>query len=338
VTPALMLSALLAATAAAAPAATGGPILKDGVEITIQLASGGAQSSVTQVGLDIEATTSDVATRFGFHSLRATADVDCARGVNRFVNAVAYDQPGFGGTGTPRNITGAWVAPTPDSFMAPVLARVCAGQKVAAAGPPPVVREMAQPAPAKTGPAARAAPQAGRLPVVSAAPQAAPAPQVAPQAVQQAAADASAPSAPAPSPPLVVKMGAPAQTSGYATSAAAAPSAPAAPQVASYIPKVAGDRVAQVAASANLDDAQKVLRQIKPLIAAPLTTTIEQAVVGTAHVYRADVVGFRTAEDAKAFCRSAAHWSKTCWVRAKGEGIAPAPKPAEHLRAAKRAG
>jgi hypothetical protein len=110
----------------------------------------------------------------------------------------------------------------------------------------------------------------------------------------------------------------------------------AAPQTAAYVPKVAGDRVAQVAASANLQDAEKVLRELRRLIEPPLTTSIEQAVVGTSHVYRADVVGFQTAADAKAFCRSAAQWSKTCWVRAKGD--APAPKPAEHLRAAKRAG
>ncbi len=92
-----------------------------------------------------------------------------------------------------------------------------------------------------------------------------------------------------------------------------------------------------MAASPNVHDAEKVLRELRPLIAAPLTTTIEQAVVGGAHVYRADVVGFATAGDAKAFCKSAAPWSKTCWVRAKGDTAAPA-KPAERLRAAKRAG
>jgi len=331
VTPALLLSALLAAAPAAvlaaAPAAAGGPILKDGVEITILLASGGSQSAETQVGLDIEATTNEAATRFGFRSLRAVADVDCAHSVNRFVSAEAYDQPRFGGAERPRTVTGAWVAPTPDSFMAPVLARVCANQKVAPAGPPPVVKEMAQPAPAKV---------AAPLPIVRALPPAAPAPQAGPQVASQAAPQPAAgvapPSAPPPSPPLVVKMGAPTQAAVYA------PSAPAAPQAASYIPKVAGDRIAQVAASASLQDAQKVLRELKHLVEPPLTTTIEQAVVGTAHVYRADVVGFQTAADAKAFCRSAAQWSKTCWVRAKGDAPAPAPKPAERLRAAKRAG
>lgn len=332
--PALLLSALLAATSAAAPVTATGPILKDGVEITILLASGGSQSPVTQVNLDIEATTGDAATRFGFHSLRAVADVDCARGVNRFVSAEAYDQPAFGGPGRARTVTGVWVTPTPDSFMAPVLARVCTGQTVAAAGPPPVVREMAQPAPPKVTsppPTARALPPAAPPP---AAPQAAAqAPAQAPvQVASEAPPPAAADAAPPPTPPLVVKMGA------APAAAASAPRAAAAPQTAAYVPKVAGDRVAQVAASADLHDAEKVLRELKPLIAPPLTSTIEQAVVGSAHVYRADVVGFQTAADAKAFCRSAAPWSKTCWVRAKGDAPAAAPKPAEHLRAAKRAG
>jgi hypothetical protein len=325
VTPAFLLSALLAATAAAAPPTSTGPILKDGVEITVLLASGGSQTAVTEVGLDIEATTNESATRFGFHSLRAVADVDCARGVNRFVSAEAYDQPGFGGAGRSRTVTGAWVAPTSDSFMAPVLARVCGGQKVAAAGPPPVVKEMAQPAPAKVSVpplTARTLPPAAAAPAVQLAPQAAP--QVASQA---------APSAPPPpAPPLVVRMDAAAP----AAPAQRAYSPEAAPQPAAYTPKIAGDRVAQVAASANLQDAEKALRELKRLIEPPLTSKIEQAVIGSAHVYRADVVGFQTAADAKAFCRSAAPWSKTCWVRAKGD--APAPKPAEHLRAAKRAG
>ena len=335
-TPALLLSALLAAAPAAAPASGAGPILKDGVEITILLASGGAQSAVTEVSLDIEATTSEAATRFGFHSLRAVADVDCEHGENRFVSAQAYDQPGFGGPGRARTVTGAWVTPTPDSFMAPVVARVCANQKMAAAGLPPVVKAMAPPAPPK----ASAPTRAGALPKVTSPPPSAqalpPAQPLPPAAPQVASADApttpppaAAPSPP-PTPPLVVKMGAAAPPATHAYSPAAAP------QTAAYIPKVAGDRVAQVAASASLQDAEKVLRQLKPLIAAPLTTNIEQALVGTAHVYRADVAGFQTAADAKAFCRSAAQWSKTCWVRAKGD--APAPKPAEHLRAAKRAG
>ena len=66
---------------------------------------------------------------------------------------------------------------------------------------------------------------------------------------------------------------------------------------------------------------------LRPLIAAPLTTTIEQAVVGGTHVLRADVVGFSSAADAKAFCKSAAEVSKTCWVRARATPPPLRPSP-----------
>ena len=125
----------------------------------------------------------------------------------------------------------------------------------------------------------------------------------------------------------------------FSSAPAGAAPASAAP---SFIPRVAGDRIAQVAASASQHDAEKVLRELKGLIAPPLTTTIEQAQVGAAHVYRADVVGFASAAEAKAFCKSVAQISKTCWVRAKGDEPAkPAAKPAkpaERLRPAKPVG
>jgi hypothetical protein len=108
---------------------------------------------------------------------------------------------------------------------------------------------------------------------------------------------------------------------GASSAPAAAPSAP------SYIPHKAGERIAQVSASPSQQQAEKVLRQLRPLVGPPLTTTIEQAQVGAAHVWRADVVGFASAADAKAFCRAAAHVSKTCWVRAKSDGPKPQATP-----------
>lgn len=343
---ALIASVLVAAAAAAvAPAALAArreptsngppppPLVKDGVEIDIlpQVGSGGGPASVTEIGLDLEAKTLDAAARLGFQSLRAVADVDCSRGANRFISAVAYQQVGLAGPGQSRNVTGQWVQPASDSYMAAVIARVCAAQGPApAAHAPPVVKEMAAAPPPKPAPAA------------------APAPSQAPPA--QAAA---APAAPNPTPPQVVKFSGSPPPPVRAQAAAPAPSGPlvvkfsggqpetqGAATAPSYIPKVAGDRVAQVAASPNVHDAEKVLRELKPLIAAPLTTTIEQADVGGAHVYRADVVGFQTAADAKAFCRSVAHVSKTCWVRARNDAPAakPAAKPAERLRPARRAG
>ena len=355
-TIALLLSALTMAAAVAS-----GPIVKDGVEITVlpQIGVAGAPGAVTEVGLDIEAKTADAAARLGFQSLHAIADVDCAKAANRFINAEAYDQPGLAGPGRQRNVTGQWVQPSSDSYMSAVIGRVCAAPATVAAAartrPLPVVREMAAaaspparasqaPAPAPTAAPQVAAPQAAppptppqvvkfsggapvAAPLAAAAPRPAPAPP--PAAAPQAA---PPPSAPAQSPPLVVRFNA---------QAGAPPAATAAPRTVATAPRVAGDRVAQVAASSNVHDAEKVLRELRPLIAAPLTTTIEQAVVGGDHVFRADVVGFSSAADAKAFCKSAAEVSKTCWVRAKDDTAAPAKppaKPPEHLRPAKPGG
>jgi hypothetical protein len=347
-------SVLVAACAGLATAAAGArkppsppanpPIVKDGVEISIlpHVGAGGSAGSVTEVGLDLEAKTADAAARFGFQSLRAVADVDCSRSANRFLSAIAYQQPSLAGAGQPRNITGEWVQPASDSYMAVVIARVCATEAAAAPAEhaPPVVKEMAAappPAPPAQTPspqAAAGASPAAAAPSAAAAPAPAPTPPqvvkfsggrpVAPRPEAAAAPRSSAPppSAPAPSGPLVVKFN------------GGSPAAPA----AAAAPRRAGDRVAQVAASADARDAERVLRELKPLITAPLTTSIEQAVVGGAHVYRADVIGFASAADAKAFCKSAAHVSKTCWVRARNDAPAKSAKPAERLRPAKRPG
>ncbi len=362
---ALLLSVLVAASAHAhaAPAAPppAPPITKDGVEITVlpQVSGGAGPPSVIHVGLDMEAKTTAAVTRLGFESLRAVADIDCGKAANRFISATAFDQPALAGPGRARVVTGQWVQPSSDSYMAAVIAQVCAAHTTVAAAssrPLPVVKEMAAappppaaaapakvaaapPAPAVAPPeAAPAAPQPSPPQVVKfsggrpvAAPTAAPLPAAAPPSAGPPKAAAPAPaSAPPPSGPEVVRF------SGAPAGAAPASAAP------SFIPKVAGDRIAQVAASANEHDAEKVLRELKGLIAPPLTTTIEQAQVGAAHVYRADVIGFASAADAKAFCKSAAHISKTCWVRARGDEPAkPAAKPAkpaERLRPAKPAG
>ena len=304
----------------------------------------------------MEAKTTAAVTRLGFESLRAVADIDCGKAANRFISATAFDQPALAGPGRARVVTGQWVQPSSDSYMAAVIAQVCAAHTTVAAAsrPLPVVKEMAAaPPPPVAAPPAHvaAAPPASRRARGGARPRPAepaaggqvqrrapvPAPTAAPprpprrrRRLQRRPPPVAPPAAPPPSAPEVVKL------SGAPAGAAPASAAP------SFIPRVAGDRIAQVAASASQHDAETVLRELKGLIAPPLTTTIEQAQVGAAHVYRADVVGFASAADAKAFCKSAAHISKTCWVRAKGDEPAkPAAKPAkppERLRPAKPAG
>jgi hypothetical protein len=214
---ALLLSALVAASAhahAAPPAPPpAAPITKDGVEITVlpQVSDGGGPPNVIHVGLDMEAKTTAAVTRLGFESLRAVADIDCGKAANRFISATAFDQPALAGPGRTRVVTGQWVQPSSDSYMAGVIAQVCAAHTAVAASsrPPPVVKEMAA-APPRPAPAAAAAAH------VAAAP---PAPAAGPEA---------APAAPQPSPPQVVKFsgGRPVAAPTAAPLPAAAPAPP----------------------------------------------------------------------------------------------------------------
>jgi hypothetical protein len=138
---------------AASPAS--GPIVKDGVEISI-LPGGPSSGGVTEVTLDVEARSEDAATRLGFRSMRGQTAIDCLKGANRFIKADAFALADLKGPATPRVVSGDWVRPSDDSFMSGVTIRVC-GDPV--------------PAPAA---AARVAP--GRLPVVTMGTSPSPAP------------------------------------------------------------------------------------------------------------------------------------------------------------------
>jgi SPOR domain len=132
---------LVAAPAFAAPIA-GGPIVKDGVEITIlSIGPAGGPGGVVEVTLDAEARSDAAADRLRFRSLRGVTAVDCRLGANRFIKADAYPEANLRGQVTPRVVSGDWVKPADSSFMSGVTARVCgaAPAPAAAAGPLPVV-------------------------------------------------------------------------------------------------------------------------------------------------------------------------------------------------------
>jgi hypothetical protein len=302
---------LLFATAPAAALAGGpaGPIVKDGVEITILPASAAAPgpAGVSQVGIDLEVKTDEAAQRLGFRSMRGVTEVDCRQSANRFVKADSFDQPNLKGAPKPRLVTGNWVKPNPDSYMFAVTQRVCAGSASPAAssvasaaaprpspvparaGPPPVVTAMALPPPAPAAPSEAAATTPAPPPMPLPSP---------PQHVAMT----YAPPAERTTPALASPRPKPVQTAG---------SAPA------WAARVDGRGVAQVAAAANAKDAQRVLNQLHGLITPPLTQTVEAATVQNASIWRASVVGFVSLADAKAFCARAASVSKTCWVHWK---------------------
>jgi hypothetical protein len=281
--PFLIALLLAAASTPFAVAAATQPIVKDGLQITIlptMEKADGAQTrqsgGVFNVTLDMEAQNDDAAHRLGFRSLRSVTAIDCRQGANRFVEAEAYPEAGLMGQGAPRTVSGKWVRPAEDSYMAQVLARVCVG------GAPAPAAATAAPKYADSGP----------LPVV----------------VNTGQAEASDHAVPPPATTRVTRRSA-------APTAHAYPPPPAPPAQLAARPAVPGVRaVAQVAASSSAKDAQHVLNQLRAQITPPLTGSVEPAVVNNAHLFRASVSGFSSMEAAKAFCARAASVSKTCWV------------------------
>jgi hypothetical protein len=272
----------LIAALAPAPTALADIIAKDGVEVavlpTVAPGAGSATSSV--VALDVEARSDAAAGRLGFRSLHAVTAIDCRSGANRFLEAKTYGEPDLAGPPQVRRVSGEWVRPAADSFMAAVLQRMC-GAPPAPTSPAIKVTEIAAPPPAP-----------------------APAPAAAsPAAPASAAAEAAAPTTPLPSPPSVTVMPPP----------AALAAAPMSPQARP--PRPAGPAIAQVAASPTAKGAARVLGQLKTLLAPPLAGDVEPAIVGGAQVYRVSVSGFASAADARAFCARAQQVVKTCWVR-----------------------
>jgi len=281
--PSFLIALLLAAASTpVAVAAATQPIVKDGLEITIlptMEKANGAQTrgsgGVFDVTLDMEAQNDDAAHRLGFRSLRGVTAIDCQQGANRFVEAEAYAEAGLMGQGTARTVSGKWVRPANDSYMAQVLARVCVGG-----------------APAPTVAAAPKYAASGPLPVVTNTGQA----------------EASDHAVPPPVTTHVTRHSAAPTTHAYPP-----PPAPPAQGVAhAAVPGVKA--VAQVAASSSVKDAQHVLNELRAQITPPLTGSVEPAVVNNAHLFRASVSGFTSMEAAKAFCARAASVSKTCWV------------------------
>jgi hypothetical protein len=134
------------AAPALAAAADNGPIVKDGVEITVvsQVASAGEPAGVVEATLDVEARTDAAALKLGFQSMRAVTAVDCAKGVNRFIKADAYAQSDLKGPANARLVSGDWVKPSDDSFMFGVTRRICSGSP---GTPPPPPRPNPPPGP-----------------------------------------------------------------------------------------------------------------------------------------------------------------------------------------------
>jgi len=279
VRPFLPLALLLMAAPGSSLATTPGVIARDGVEVTIlpMVAPASGPASQVEVGLDVEARTDGAAHGLGSRSLGAVVSVDCAKGANRFVKVTALAKASLKGEAKAWPVSGDWVTPAPDSYMAEVAERVCHATTPASAGPAIIVTAAPSPPPASAAPATPAA-----------------APPVAPHALPLVVGGDTQPPAAAHPPATTSVVSAP------------APSASVKPPA---------NVVAQVAASPTAKGAQRVLASLRSLIVAPLVGAVEPATVDGAQVYRANVTGFDTAAAAKSFCVQAASVSKTCWVR-----------------------
>jgi hypothetical protein len=293
--------ALLLVAAALPPAASALPSAGDaatdgGIEVAVlplaapKAGADTAGAGLTQATLDVEARTDAAFRRIGFRSLRVNAVVDCSRWADRVTGAEGYARPGLSGQGRAASVGGAWSQPAAGSLMASVVAKVCAARAPDASAPRQVV-DIPAPAPA--------AGASGPPPEVVDAPA-----QVAVAAAQPPHVDDS----PAPPTPRAAK----------AQAAFAPPPAALRPTKAqtAYAPAPpAGPVIAQLAASPNARDANLAVAAVRKLVAPPLTSSVEPAVVGDMHVWRASVAGFSSAAAASAFCKRAAGLVGTCWVR-----------------------
>jgi len=72
--------------------------------------------------------------------------------------------------------------------------------------------------------------------------------------------------------------------------------------------------LAQVTSSPTAAGANRALAALRRLMPAPLTGVVEPATVNGAKVYRANVGGFASLADARAFCATVAAVTKTCWA------------------------
>lgn len=152
----MRLSLLIGLVLAAGPAlaAPGGPIVKDGVEITILPAGPAGAGGIVEVTLDVEARSDAAAAKLKFRSMRGVTAIDCRLGANRFIKADAYPEANLRGEVSPRVVSGEWVQPAVESYMLAVTARVCGAAPAvrptttAASGPLPIVRLGTDSAPA----------------------------------------------------------------------------------------------------------------------------------------------------------------------------------------------
>lgn len=263
-----------------------------------------AGAVIEGITLQGEVVSHDAAQFLGYRSMRSTVNVDCVRRRDQVVKMTVYSEPGAKGAAVVRQVPGGWAQPSPDAYLAAVIASVCGGapQQLAAASP----------LPAKDA----AAVSADRPVRVARPPRSRPAPVPADPLPPPSMPEVVGPDQPmrtsvearyrAPIAQLVSNSAAPELRPAIQPSPTpkpAAKSAPAAPPKPAAKPKAQPGKLSvQIAASPSESQAREALAKVKRQVAPPLSTQVKSVTVDGKTYHRALVTGFATRAEAQAFC------------------------------------
>jgi hypothetical protein len=272
--------ALAIAVGARSASLAADPIVTDDVIVSVSGAgvANNASGEVRGVELRIEASDDQAASAHGFRSMASTVDIDCNGERDRVRSARAYDLPKLAGPSHPRPVSGQWVRPNPEAYLAKVIGEVCAREGLQPAG----ATAMVAAEPRRRGD--EVGPQAGATAIRT----------------TRLVADLSAPA------PAVASRAVAGTSAGHA---ALPPQTPPASAIA------AGGRYrAQLASNDSRQAAQAVLDRLGAEVRPPLAGEVQVANVRGRTVYRSIVANFAAAADAQAFCTRMRSAGRACIV------------------------
>jgi hypothetical protein len=298
------------------------------VNISRRGAAGDEEGLVKGVELEGEAANEDWSRAFGFRSMRQVVDVDCTSRRERVAQMQVFDQHGQRGRAAMRRPPGQWAQPSPDAYLADVIAVVCKGGRLpgrqvalAAARPPapllpdrsePTVSTSPAPPPGPHGTEPPARPTGRRALADAARPRPAPSRSAPAGPVLSAAPAVASPNAR----PTIIKAANPPKPAAPVRAASLAAVALVTPAASPLRPAVQPRSwVAQVGASSSEAGAKRALDGLGSLIGANLAGRVEAATVRGQLYYRSTVAGFSTHAEADAFCARAARTGRACWTR-----------------------
>lgn len=122
------------------------PIIDDGVSVSIARigAVNRVSGKIDAVELRIEVVDDQTAALRGYRSMASVVDIDCSGERDRVRSARAFELAHLSGPSHAHSVSGEWVRPTPEAYLAKVIKLVCSNQRL---GRPPAASVQAAPAP-----------------------------------------------------------------------------------------------------------------------------------------------------------------------------------------------